>query len=125
MILVLGFDSGRGLGIFLFTTTYRTDLGPTQHPIQWVQGALSLGVKRPGREADHSLPSSAEVKERVELYLHSRNTSSWRGAELKHRGNFTFTSLEGESSNQPIALSCLFTQDSTPQKNPDRNLSLV
>jgi hypothetical protein len=27
----------------------------------------------------------------VELYLHSRNTPSWRGAQLKHRGNFTFT----------------------------------
>jgi len=24
-------------------------LGPTQPPIQWVLGALSLGVKRPGR----------------------------------------------------------------------------
>jgi hypothetical protein len=34
-----------------------------------------------GREADHSPPSSAEVKEWVELYLHSPNTSSWRGAE--------------------------------------------
>jgi hypothetical protein len=32
---------------------------------------LSLGVKRPGRESDHSSPSSAEVKECVELYLHS------------------------------------------------------
>jgi hypothetical protein len=37
----------------------------------WVSGALSLGVKRPGREADHSPPSSSEVKECVELYLHS------------------------------------------------------
>jgi hypothetical protein len=37
-------------------------MGPTQSPIQWVPGALSLGVKRPGREADHSPPSSAEVK---------------------------------------------------------------
>jgi hypothetical protein len=27
-----------------------------------VPAALSLGVKRPGREADHSPPSSAEVK---------------------------------------------------------------
>jgi hypothetical protein len=36
---------------------------PTQPPIQWVTGALSLGVKRPGREADHSPQSSAEVKE--------------------------------------------------------------
>jgi hypothetical protein len=60
---VLGFDPRRGLGIFPFTTASRTALGPTQPPIQWVPGALSLRVKRPGREADHSLPSSAEVKE--------------------------------------------------------------
>jgi hypothetical protein len=49
-------------GIFLFTTVVRTALGLTQCPIQWVPGALSLGVKRPGHEADHSPPSSAEVK---------------------------------------------------------------
>jgi hypothetical protein len=76
---VLGFDSRRGLEIFLFTTASRMALGPTQ-PIQWVPEALSLGVKRPGREADHSPPSSAEVKECVELYHHSLNTPSWRGA---------------------------------------------
>jgi hypothetical protein len=46
----------------------------------WVAVALSLGIKRPGREADHSPPSSAEVKECVELYLHFTNTPSWRGA---------------------------------------------
>jgi hypothetical protein len=62
------------------TVASRTALGPTQPHIQWVSGSLSLGVKRPGREADHSLPSSAEVKERVELYLHSPNTPSWRVA---------------------------------------------
>jgi hypothetical protein len=33
-----------------------------QPPIQWVPGALSLEVKRPGREADHSPSTSAEVK---------------------------------------------------------------
>jgi hypothetical protein len=51
-----------------------------------------MGVKRPGREADHSPPSSAEVKEWVELYLHSPNTPSWGGVQLKHRDalNFTF-----------------------------------
>jgi hypothetical protein len=59
---VLGFDSRCGLGIFLFTTASRTALGPTHPPIQWVPRALSLGVKRPGSEADHSPPSSAEVK---------------------------------------------------------------
>jgi hypothetical protein len=68
---VLGFDSRRGLGIFLFTTESRTALGPTQPPIQWIPGALSLEVKRPGRETDHSPPSIAEVKKCVELYLHS------------------------------------------------------
>jgi hypothetical protein len=47
-------------------------------PIQWVPGDLFLGVKRPGREADHSSPSSVKVKECMELYLHSPNTSSWR-----------------------------------------------
>jgi hypothetical protein len=86
---VLGFDSWRGLGIFLSTTTFRTAPWPTQPAIQWVAGALSLGLKRPGHEADHSPPSSAEVKEWVELYLQSPNTPSWRGAQLKHRNNFT------------------------------------
>jgi hypothetical protein len=60
-----------GAGNFLFTTASRTALGPTQPPIPWVPAALSLGVKRPEREADRSPPSSAEVKECVELYLHS------------------------------------------------------
>jgi len=45
-----------------------------------------------GREADRSLPSSAEVKEWVELYLYSPNAPSWCGAQLgEHRDNFTFT----------------------------------
>jgi hypothetical protein len=50
------------LGI-LFITVSGTALGPTQSPIQWIPGALSLGVKRLGREADHSPPSNAKVKE--------------------------------------------------------------
>jgi hypothetical protein len=51
-----------GAGNFFFTTVSRTTLGPTQPPIQFAAGALSLRVKRPGREADHSPPSSTEVK---------------------------------------------------------------
>jgi hypothetical protein len=85
------YDYRWGLGIFLFTTASRTALEPTQPPIRWMPGALSLGVKWPGREADHSPPSSAEVKELVELYLHSLNTPSWRGAQLNHRDNFNLT----------------------------------
>jgi hypothetical protein len=85
-----------GVGIFLFTIESRTVLGPTQNPIQWVPGALSLGVKRPGRKADHSPPSSAAVKECVELYSHSSNTPSWRGAQLKRS---TGTNLHFTTSN--------------------------
>jgi hypothetical protein len=85
-----GFGSRQGLWIFLFSTASRRALKPSQPPIQWVLGALSLGVKRPGLEADHSPPSSAEVDEYVELYLHSPITPSWRGAQLKHRNNFNF-----------------------------------
>jgi hypothetical protein len=44
-------------------------MGPTQPPVQWVPGVLSPGVKEwQGRDADHSPPSSAEVKNE-ELYL--------------------------------------------------------
>jgi hypothetical protein len=54
-----------------------------------------LGLKRLGREADHSPPSNAEVKECVELYLHSPSTPSWRGAQLRNIGTtlllLTFT----------------------------------
>jgi hypothetical protein len=46
----------------IFSTSFRPALGSTQSPIQWVPGALSPGVKRPGREADHSPLASAEVK---------------------------------------------------------------
>jgi hypothetical protein len=34
-------------------------------------GALSPGVKRPGREADYSPPTIAEVEKSVDLYIHS------------------------------------------------------
>jgi hypothetical protein len=50
------------MGLFLFTTASRTALGPTQPLIQWVPGAVSLGVKQPRREADYSPPCCAEVK---------------------------------------------------------------
>ena len=35
-----------------------------------------LGVKRPGCGVNHPLPSSAEVKERVELYIYSQTGPS-------------------------------------------------
>jgi hypothetical protein len=38
------------------------NLGNKTGYIEWVQGAVSLGVKRPGREADHPPLSSIAVK---------------------------------------------------------------
>jgi hypothetical protein len=58
-------------------------LGLTQPPIQWVPGALSLEVKWPVCEADHSPPSSAEVKNEW------RYTST-SPIHLNHRDNFNF-----------------------------------
>jgi hypothetical protein len=56
-------------------------LGRTQ-PIKWVPGALSFGVKPPEREADHSPPPSAEVKNAWN-YTSTPSTPSWRGAQFK------------------------------------------
>jgi hypothetical protein len=56
-----GSNPGKGK-IFLFPTTSRLALGPTQSPIQWVMGTISPGIKRPGHETNHSPPSSAKVK---------------------------------------------------------------
>jgi hypothetical protein len=58
----VGVPSPGRVKIFLFTTFFRPDLGPTQPPIEWVPEAFSPGVKRQGREAAHSPPTSAEIK---------------------------------------------------------------
>jgi hypothetical protein len=56
-------DRGVGVrvpvGSKIFSSSRRPDRlwVSTQPPIQWVSG-----VKRPGREADHSLPTAAEVR---------------------------------------------------------------
>ena len=41
-------------------------------------GIVSIpGVKRPGRGVNHPPPSSAEVKERIELYMYSPSGPLW------------------------------------------------
>jgi hypothetical protein len=64
--------------IFLYSTASRPALGSTHPPIQWAPGALSWGVKRPGREAYNSLPSSAEIKNGGGI-LPLFHTSIWHG----------------------------------------------
>jgi hypothetical protein len=58
----LGFKSQQCLGIFSPPHPDRFG-GSTQSPIKHTEGALSLGVKRPGRGSDHSSRSSAKVKD--------------------------------------------------------------
>jgi hypothetical protein len=55
-------DEEKKFPAFLFATASRLVLRPTRPPSQRVPGTLSPGVKRPGHEADHSLPFSAKVK---------------------------------------------------------------
>jgi hypothetical protein len=93
-----GFESRQRLGIFRYTTASRTALGPTYPHIQWVSGAVSLGVKRPGREADHSPPSSAEVKNAWSYTSTPQHTfmawCSFKKKRKAYRDNFTFTFIE-------------------------------
>jgi hypothetical protein len=51
--------------------------GPRAYPTSYKKGTGSFpAVKRPGCVVAHPTPSSAEVKERVELYFYSPSGSS-------------------------------------------------
>jgi hypothetical protein len=68
--------------IFSLLRVVQTGSGvhPTsQPPIQWITGALSPGVKRLGHEADHTPPTSAEVR-KMWIYTSTTQTPSWRSA---------------------------------------------
>jgi hypothetical protein len=60
-------------GAVNFSFHHRVHTGSGAHPASYPMGARDSfpGVKRPGRKTDHSPLSSTEVKECVELYLHS------------------------------------------------------
>ena len=52
--------------------------GPGAQPASYAVGAETFpGIKRPGRGVEHPPPSSAEVKEKVELYIYSPSGPSW------------------------------------------------
>jgi hypothetical protein len=82
-------------------------LGPTQPPIQLVWWAVSSGVKRPGCEADHSPPSSAEVKN-AWSYLPTPQYVFMEWCLVKHRDNFTFylMIIHGKWSHAVLPCSC-------------------
>jgi hypothetical protein len=65
----LGFNSWQGQS-FSLLQSIQTCSGAHQASYPMGIRAISAGVKQPGREADHSPPSSSKVK-MVELNLHS------------------------------------------------------
>jgi hypothetical protein len=75
----LGFDSRHGQVIFLFSAASRPT--PGAHPALYLKitEALSPGVRRLGREADHLFPTNAEIKYGG-VILPLPNTSSLHGA---------------------------------------------
>ena len=53
--------------------------GPGAHPpIHTMDTGSFPGEKRPGRGVHHPPPSSAEVKEKIEVYINSPSRPSWR-----------------------------------------------
>jgi hypothetical protein len=76
-----GWPKGRRLSparnkVFLLSTLSRPVVGPTQPLIQRVPGTVYPGLKRPGREADQSPPSNADVKN-SEVIRPLHHVSSW------------------------------------------------
>jgi hypothetical protein len=67
----------------IFSLQHRVYIGSGVLP---ASSPMGTGGSFPGSEADHTPPSSAKVKECVELYLHSPNKPSWSGAQFKTKG---------------------------------------
>jgi hypothetical protein len=70
--------------IYLFSSTFGFALGPIQPHMEWLPRVLSIDIKWLWYEADHSPPSSAEVKNEwsftsIPPYVHGM-----------HRDNFIF-----------------------------------
>jgi hypothetical protein len=74
----------RGVGIRVpvgCSLLHVVQTGSRAHPNSYPKGTGGSfpGVKQPGREADHSLPASGEVK-KIWIYTSTPHMPSWRSA---------------------------------------------
>jgi len=59
-----------------FSAPFHT--GPGMHSVSYIMGTGSFPeVKRPGRGVDHPPKSSAQVRERIDLYVYYASGISW------------------------------------------------
>jgi hypothetical protein len=84
--------------------------GPGAHQASHTMGVLGsfLGVKRPRRGFNHPPPSSAEVKERAELYFYFSCGPSWQ-VIVTFAFTYYITTLIncwGHYGSQPVSRSC-------------------
>jgi hypothetical protein len=85
-----------------FSSSPCVQTGSGAHPASYPMdtgGPFPGGKARPGRDADHSLPSSAEVKYEKELYLLSPYAPPWHVAGHLYLFTFTYEIAEYLSSN--------------------------
>jgi hypothetical protein len=100
-----GPESNPGAGEIFSTRPDRPWVHPASLPVH--TGSLSR-VKRPGPGVDHPYLSSAQVKERVELYSYYPSGPSWRVA----RGNLPL--------NTPVAYPGIFFRGGSTNSVEDR-----
>jgi hypothetical protein len=76
-----------------FSPHYRAQTFSAAHPASFTLDTRVSFLEGEGsREWNWPLNCiQCQGQECVEVYIHSPNTHSWHGAQLKHRDNFTFT----------------------------------
>jgi hypothetical protein len=90
---IIGVPVAAGAGNF--SPHHRVQTGSRAHPASYPLGIRGFfpggGVKRPGSEADHSSPSTAEVRN-AWSYTSTPQYAfmAWCPVKEKHRDNFTF-----------------------------------
>jgi hypothetical protein len=102
-----GFHSRHGQEILHCFTASRMSLGPTQPPIQWIPRTprtILPAVKRQGRAANHSPPSSAEVQNSGAIPS-LPHTCLWHGVWLiqQTRTENEYSVLERHSQSNPVS----------------------